>query len=184
MVPRRVAPFFVLGKASAPPRESSAAMSHPDSASGRTPASGEYAPPASLPSSMGQYATRSGSEGMRLRSVDSRAFWPWPRRRVTPEATTDTHTSAPDTSHSTGQAEISPVNRYSRSETFAPAGTVQVRPAESAHVVAPSTRGRKSGEATTVPLIPDRTSARWTRPASEEEFTTFGGAMSSGELLL
>ncbi len=89
---------------------------------------------------------------------------PCPSRRRIPAASIGTHTSAPDTSHRVGQALISPWNRNSRSVTAASGPTVHVRPAVSTQLVVPSGWVRASNAATTVPSMPLRTSARWTRP--------------------
>ncbi len=122
-----------------------------------TPVMGLDAWVAFSPSSIGQYA-RGDQDGMRRRKVLSSALAPCPRRRRMPDASRGTYTSSPDTSQREGQLLTSPTNRVRRLVMDVAPFMVHRRVAASVKLAVPSAWAVKSGLATTLPLMPLRTS--------------------------
>ena len=153
MVPDSNAPPFRVGSGLDPASEASAARLMPLVRRGRTPAMGEENWVAAEPSSSGQYAT-GFPEGIRRRSVESRGFLPWLRRRRMPAASMGVHASASDRDHFGGHSGISPLKRITRSLIAALPSMVHVRPVLSVNEVVPGVWAAKSASATRVPPMP------------------------------
>jgi hypothetical protein len=118
-------------------------------------------------SSHGQYATAA------LKSVvffqyrviaEPRGLEDWPRRRSSPLPCTVAQIMVAVGSNRCGHDGISPWNRYRRLLSSAVPVMVHVLDWASAKLVAPAVCAVKSGDALTVPPIPDRSLNEWTLP--------------------
>src|SRR5260221_8203453 len=110
----------------------------------------------------------------------------WPRRRSSPFAVMSTQTARPDGSHVCGHAATSPCMRYRRLLISVVAHSLKVFDWASVKLAAPAVWAVKSGDALTVPPMPDSSFREWVLPCMFGIWGTIGAAsqrrMKSSEL--
>src|SRR5258708_2953690 len=164
----RVAPLRTGSGAEAMNDESLASFGGPlANARGRPPGSPDAICEERGPSSHVQYATGATAPAWfcqyRVIGVLS-GLLPWPRRRSSPFAVMSTQTARPDGSHVCGHAATSPCMRYRRLLISVVAHSLKVFDWASVKLAAPAVWAVKSGDALTVPPMPDSSFREWVLP--------------------